>query len=170
MTVREYYHFHSSSTYTYFMLCSRWGSSRDATRAFAYLFGIIVLQLSLLRLYGIAADRESENNGPVRAVFGEIDEAALYTSAYRLAMNATGLLPSDLGGAENATLLRANLLEYRAFLKGEAAPLALHWRHIGVTLASHWRYIGFTLALHWRYIGVILALHSRHTDVTFASH
>jgi hypothetical protein len=38
-----------------------------------------------------------------------------------MAMNATGLVASDLDGAYNATLLRANLLEYRSLLKDEAA-------------------------------------------------
>ena len=50
-------------------------------------------------------------------------------------MNATGLRSSDLGGYENATLLRSNLLEYRAFLKDEAA---VEWLSgVAVKLATY---------------------------------
>jgi hypothetical protein len=105
---------------TYFMLCARWGSARDASRAFLYLLVIVGLQLTLLRLYGIVADMVADR-GNARSVFGETNEEALYAKAFALAMNATGLSSQDLDWAQNATLLRANLLEYRSQLHDEAS-------------------------------------------------
>ena len=115
------------------MLCARWGNARDTARAFTYLLFIVCLQLTLLRLYGIVADQDEED-GSARSAFGETDESLLYERAYAMAMNATGLTSNDLDGTENATLLRANLLEYRSFLKDDAAIKWLSGAHTHVDI------------------------------------
>ena len=88
-----------SSASTSLTLCALFGNQRDAVRALMYYCAVVMTQLSLLRLYGIAAD----NAGPakVRAEFGETDEATLLVAAYQAARNATGF-DTDLSAALNS--------------------------------------------------------------------
>ena len=87
------------SSFTFLTISTLYGTSQESLIALSYCAVVAVLQLTLLRLYGMDADKTEM---VPRADFGDIPRPGeIFVQAAKLAMNQTGLSTADLGDAEN---------------------------------------------------------------------